>query len=79
MVRGVVVPHIAGITTRPEVQRREWLREYPNLRHWEVVGPFATCGEVLRWERRQRGCERSGGTDERDYPGARWHGYRFEY
>ncbi len=74
-----VVSSRAGVTTRPDVLKKEWLTEYPNLRHWELVGPFATYEEAEGWEKRQRGCEKSGSGDERDYPGARWYGYRFEY
>jgi hypothetical protein len=69
----------AGITTRPEDRKREWRLEHPTMRHWEVVGPFASRQEAQSWEDRQRGCERSGGGDEPDYPGARWYGYRFDY
>jgi hypothetical protein len=74
-----VVSSRAGITTRPDVMRKEWLKEYPDMRHWEQVGPFATPEEAQRWERKQRGCERSGAGDERDFLGSRWYGYRFEY
>ena len=73
-----VVSSRAGVTTRPDVLKKEWLREYPNLRHWELVGPFATRREAEDWEKKQRGCEKSGGGDEHDYPGARWYGYRFD-
>ncbi len=73
------VPRRAGIATRPDVLKKEWLREYPDMRHWELVGPFATRREAEDWEKRQHGCEKSGGGDEHDYPGARWYGYRFEY
>ena len=73
------MPRRAGITTRPNVLKKEWLKEYPEMRHWELVGPFATCQEAEGWERRQRGCEKSGAGAELDYPGARWYGYRFEY
>jgi hypothetical protein len=69
----------AGITMRPEDRQREWHREHPTMGHWEVVGPYATREEAQAWADRQRACERSGGGDERGYPGARWWGYRFEY
>ncbi len=73
------MPYIVGITTKPEVRRKEWLKEYPNMRHWETVGPFATVEEAQGWEKRQRGCEKSGAGDDLDYPGSRWYGYRFEH
>ena len=73
------MPNVSGITTRPEARRKEWLREYPNMRHWETVGPFATAEEAEAWEKRQHRCERHGPGDDLDYPGARWYGYRFEY
>jgi hypothetical protein len=49
------------------------------MRHWETVGPFATVEEAQRWERKQRGCEKSGAGGDLDYPGSRWYGYRFEH
>jgi len=65
------VPRRAGITTRPNVLKKEWLKEYPEMRHWELVGPFATRQEAEGWERKQRGCEKSGAGDDVDYAGAR--------
>ncbi len=73
-----VVSRRVGITTRPDVLKKEWLSECSSMRDWELVGPFATCREAEDWEKRQRGCEKSGGSRERDYAGARY-GYRFEY
>jgi hypothetical protein len=70
---------IVGITTRPKERKKEWQDRYPTLRNWELVGPLATRREAEAWEKRQRGCERSGGGDDPDFLGARSWGYRFDY
>jgi hypothetical protein len=69
----------AGITTRPEERKKEWLIEYPSMRNWQVFGPFASREMAQSWENSQYGCDKSHGGNEPDDRNAKWFGYRFNY
>ena len=73
------MPNRAGITTRPDERKNEWQRYYPNLRDWQMVGPFASRAEAERWESNQLYCLRSGGGAEPEVPDVQWWGYTFRY
>jgi hypothetical protein len=72
------MPRKAGITTRPRERRLEWMRQYPVMHNWQLLGPFVSRDQALAWETLQHDCERSGADAEADVEGARWWGYRFE-
>ena len=67
-----------GITTRPSERKAEWQQRYPNMRNWQLVGPFANRTAAQAWENQQP-CEKSGGGADPDSPGAKWYGYRFDF
>lgn len=73
------MPCKAGITTRPDERKKEWRIKYPTMRGWTVVDPYPNRKAAQDWENRQTMCERHGGGDEPDLPGAQWYGYRFDY
>ena len=68
----------AGITTRPKDRKMEWKQDYPNMRNWQVFGPFSTREKAQEWEDRQPCVKHPGGNDP-DTRGAEWYGYRFDY
>ena len=68
-----------GITTRPDERKKEWQQQYPQMRNWQLFGPFDSRAAAQAWEDRQTGCDRSGGGDDPDDPRAKWHGYRFDF
>jgi len=69
----------AGITTRPAERKKEWEEKHPTMHNWKVFGPFASREKAQEWENKQYPCQRHGGGDEPDTPGAKWYGYRFDY
>jgi len=71
------MPCRAGITTRPEVRKKEWEQREPTMRNWQRFGPFSSRLAAQEWEDRQP-CEKHSGGDEPDTP-AVWYGYRFDY
>ena len=73
------MPCQAGITTRPQNSRTEWLREHPALHRWQVFGPFVSREQAQAWKNLQHACVRSDGDVEPDSSEPRWWGYRFDY
>lgn len=72
------MPCRAGITTRPDERRKEWLQRRPGMRNWEAT-PFSSRATAQVWEDAQYSCEKSGGGADPDSPGATWYGYRFDF
>ena len=72
------MPCRAGITTRSSERKQEWQRKHPSMCNWQLSGPFENRAAAQRWEDAQS-CEKSGGGDDPDSPGAKWYGYRFDY
>ena len=68
-----------GITTRPTERKNEWLLKYPNMRNWQLFGPFINREVAQAWEDRQIPCDRSGGGADPDLILAQWYGFKFEF
>jgi hypothetical protein len=75
-----------GITTRPDERKEEWLKRYPLMGIWRIVGPFDSRAAARAWEAEQAlagarlgtPVEKSGDSFEADSPDAKWFGYMFE-
>jgi len=68
----------AGITTRPSERKTEWQQHYPNMRNWQLFGPFLIRDAAQAWEDKQP-CEKSGGGADPDSLLVSWYGYRFDF
>ena len=74
------MPCQIGITTDPERRRRQWTRERPTLRNWEILGAYATKTLAQNAENQlaqQYGCNHGEGGDGPEQ--GPWYSYRFDY
>ncbi len=69
----------AGITTDLSRRKAEWQQRYPKLYNWQSTAAFQNRAAAQAWEDKQYGCDKSGGGNDPDSPGAKWYGYRFEF
>ena len=69
----------AGITTRPEVRKREGELVYPDMSNWQLFGPFSNRTAAQVWEDDQEPCDRHDGGKDPASLTAKWHGYRFDF
>lgn len=68
-----------GITTSPQDRKKEWQREHPNLRNWEVLKVCNTMQDAQAEENRlarQYGCQAHPGGATGQGP---WYIYKFDY
>ena len=49
------------------------------MRNWQLTWAFSYHAAGRAWEDRQDGCDKSGGGNDPDSPGAKWYGYRFDF
>ena len=69
-----------GMTMNPSDREKDWLRKYPGLRHWTILGQYSSKSAAQKresLEARRLGCASSPGGDGPE--AATWHVYYFQY
>ncbi|MCY4161582.1 MAG: hypothetical protein OXC92_02330 [Flavobacteriaceae bacterium] len=69
-----------GITTDPKARRKDWEREYPNLKNWTILKTFSKKSDAQQYEKQEaerQNCDSAPGGAGREYD--KWYVYRFEF
>lgn len=74
------MPCRVGITMNPERRKKEWEKDYPNLRSWEIVekcGSKSAAQARETAEAKRRNCDFGSGGSGPEF--ATWYVYYFWY